>query len=355
MDGDFSHIGSTAKGLGDGIEAGARGIDRLVARLEDVSGHALAPAKELLSGPLARRRAKSAVSIFEASGATLAEADRRAIAYSAMRGLKGFENVQETLALVDIGDGAPMDEVEDEWLSLFLDCAESAFSEWKRKFLAGAVSAKAKSPHDIPLGSLHAIARMEHRDMDAFEAVCSVRLDEPHLEGVPVILCLEDDLLSLIGLDSESVMRLCDVGVLRRAPSRIRKSVVTEEWLSQQGIEPDARRQHPIAQKEDYSMEAAVRFSTRTVVIPPMRLHVSTYMGWETDVLMDFGEFEFTEAGKGLAAIADVETAGCVEEYMVKGYEVVSAREERELSDGPFAKRDFERTVREIVNRDIGW
>lgn len=97
-------------------------------------------------------------------------------------------------------------------------------------------------------------------------------------------------------------------------------------------------------------MAATVRFSTRTVVIPPMRIQASTYMGWEIDVLMDFGEFEFTEAGKGLAAIAGVETAGCVEEYMVKGYEVVSAREERELSDGPFAKRDFERAVRKIVD-----
>lgn len=348
MDGDLSHIGSAAKGLGDGIEAGARGIDRLVARLEDVSGHALAPAKELLSGPLARRRAESAVGIFEASGATLAEADRRAIAYSAMRGLKGFENVQETLALVDIGDDAPMDEVEDEWLSLFLDCAESAFSEWKRKFLAGAVSAKVKTPHDMPLGSLHAISRMERRDMDALEAVCSVRLDEPRLEGVPVILCLDDEILSLVGLDSESVMRLCDIGVLRRANSRIRKSVVTEEWGARHGIDPKA--QHVIVQREDLSMAATVRFSTRTVVIPPMRIQASTYMGWDIDVLMDFGEFEFTEAGKGLAAIAGVETAGCVEEYMVKGYEVVSAREERELSDGPFAKRDFERAVRKIID-----
>ena len=347
MEGDVGGLGSAAKGIGDGIDSGSRGIDRLVARLEDVSGHVLAPAKELLSGPLARRRAESAVSVFEASGATLAEADRRAIAYSAMRGLKGFENVQETLALVDIGDDAPMDEVEDEWLSLFLDCAESAFSEWKRKFLAGAVAAKVKSPHDLPLGSLHAISRMERRDLEAFEAVCSLRLDEPHLEGTPVILCLDDEVLSLVGLDSESVMRLCDIGVLRRASSRIRKSVVTEEWGSRQGI--DDRRQHLIVQKEDYFMEATVRFSTRTVVIPPMRIHVSTYMGWETDVFMDFGEFEFTEAGKGLAAIADVETATRVEKYMAKGYEVVSAREELELSDGPFAKRDFERAVRKAV------
>ncbi len=351
MEGDVGGLGSVAKGIGDGIDSGSHGVDRLIARLEDVSGHVLAPAKELLSGPLARRRAESAVRIFEASGATLAEADRRAIAYSAMRDLKGFENVQETLALVSIGDDAPTDDVEDEWLSLFLDCAENAFSEWKRRFLAGAVSAKLRSPHSLPLGSLHAISRMERMDMDALEAVCSVRIDEPCLEGVPVILCLDDEVLSLVGLDSESIMRLCDIGVLRRAPSRIRKGVVTEEWLPRQGI--DTKRQHFIVQKEGYSLEATVRFSTRTVVIHPMRLHVSTYMGWKSDVLMDFGEFEFTEAGKGLAAIADVETAENVEEYMAKGYEAVSAREEHDLSDGPLAKRDFERAVRKVVDREL--
>lgn len=43
MGGDLSRLGSTAKGIGVGIEAGARGIDRLVARLEDVVGfHAIA-------------------------------------------------------------------------------------------------------------------------------------------------------------------------------------------------------------------------------------------------------------------------------------------------------------------------
>lgn len=355
MSEDLGAIGSAFKGVGEGINSASEGIDRLVARLQSVAGPVFDPVSAWLESAAAKRRAIGASAAFEASGVDLAECDRRAIAYSAIREMKGFENASETLSMVRLAPDADVNGVEDEWLSTFLDCAEGAFSEWKRRLLAGAMSSKAENPRSLPLGSLHAISRMEARDMDALEKVCATRTVEPGYEGEPVILLLDDELLGTIGLDTESLLRLVDIGVLRRDGQRRRKRAVNKLFIPPEDY--DETKMALIVDASDseapFSRNVKMRFRTSEIAIEALGAIRSMWPPANHDPCLDLGMCGFTTAGRGLADLIDISTSDSIQKYMELGYKMVSRAERDEIDNGPFEKSKFEQAVKKALNSGL--
>lgn len=349
--GELGTVGGAAKGIGEGIEHAANGAEKLLARIQ-----------EMVSGPLATRRARKqadaaevaargAVAVAEAVDVELTDREKRAIAFDAMRSIQGFANIEATISMARLPDDAEFGAIDDEWMSAFVNGAKEAFSDWKREVFAQAVKSKVADPRGMPIRALHAISRMERDDIRRFEVVCGLR---PTVEGElldPMIVTLDPSALKVVGLSPEGIMSLCDVGVLRQVSSRTRRVAVDDRMCSPNIDTTVYQRSHWIDGRA--GRFATLRFNGVDVEIPIMTVYMKTAIRRETFRYVDYGSFQLTDAGRSLSEIIQPKAGLRIADYIALSYTIEGKRESERLSDGAFSEREFDRAVNNSLNRII--
>lgn len=345
---ELGTIGSAAKGIGEGIEHALTGVDKLMARIQDMAHGPLSVRRAKKQSDSAKVAAEGAIAVAETAGVELGEKEKRAIVFHAMREIRGFENIEETIALADIPPDVDFGKIDDEWMSAFIDGAKDAFSEWKRSILAKAVERKSIDPRSMPIRALHAISKMESGDIDCFERVCGLRPEVDGKIGDPMIVTLDPSALRLVGLDSDGIMSLCDAGLMRRSASRFRK------------IAADERTCRPNLDRHVYEMchwvegsrnlHTWLRFPKERIEVPALRVYEKTAIKSETYRYIDYGDFRLTEAGRALAEIVSPVHLDDIKDYIELGYEIEGGRESERLSDGVFCEREFRRAVKKALS-----
>ena len=346
---ELGTIGGAAKGIGEGIEHAANGAEKLLARIQ-----------EMVSGPLATRRARKqadaaevaargAVAVAEAVGVELSDREKRAIAFDAMHSIKGFTNIEATISMARLPDDADFGVIDDEWMSAFVNGAKEAFSDWKREVFAHAVESKVLDPSSMSIRALHAISRMERDDIRRFEAVCGLRPEVNGVLGEPMIVSLDPEALRLVGLNPDGIMTLCDIGVLRRSSERMRRVAISEDARFYGADSPAYQR--CVRPESSPRLHARLDFPVGTLVIPCLRVNVRTAIKRENLEYVDYGDFQLTDAGRSLAEIVTPCTGIDVGRYIELGYQLLGKRESEMLSDGSLCEREFDRAVNKSIGR----
>lgn len=349
--GELGTMGGAAKGIGEGIEHAANGADKLLARIQEMVSGPLAPRRARKQADAAEVAARGAVAVAEAVGVELSDREKRAIAFDAMKSIQGFTNIEATISMACLPDDADFGAIDDEWMSAFVNGAREAFSDWKREVFAHAVESKVADPMGMPIRALHAISRMERDDIRRFEAVCGLRPEVDGALGEPMIVSLDPDALSLVGLDPDGIMTLCDIGVLRRNAERVRRRAISEEARFYGADSPAYQR----CTRPDSStrLHARLEFPVGTLEIPCLRINVRKAIKSERHEYVDYGDFQLTDAGKSLAEIVKPCTSADVGRYIELGYELLGKRESEILSDGALCEREFDRAVAKSIDRQM--
>lgn len=349
--GELGTIGGASKGIGEGIEHAANGAEKLLARIQDMTSAPLATRRAKRLAGAAEEAARGAVAVAEAAGVELSGRDRRAIAFSAMRDIQGFTNIESTIDMARLPKDADFGTIDDEWMSAFVNGAREAFSQWKRETFARAVESKVADPSAMSIRALHAISRMEREDIRRFEVVCGLR---PEVDGAlldPMIVTLDPSALKVIGLSPEGIMSLCDVGVLRQVSSRTRRVAVDDRMCSPNIDTTVYQRSHWIDGRA--GRFATLRFNGVDVEIPVMTVYMKTAIKRETFRYVDYGSFQLTDAGRSLSEIVQPKAGLRIADYIELSYTIEGKRESERLSDGAFSEREFDRAVNNSLNRII--
>lgn len=354
-DGINLDIGGIASGVGEGIEHTLDGVGTLAERINKLTDGCFLSRKASKQVEAARVKAEGAISILEDLGLRPTEADRRASAFFAMQEIKGFENIEETLALADIPKESRASEIEDEWLSEFLNAASRAFSNWKRRTLANAVNEKALDPDCMSMDALFAIAKMEARHMDAFERICALRPTVNGEKFEPMILAMNDDLLDIVGLSIKDIRSMESIGILREIPTRLRKKAVFDgnilEYFGNdlyQLCEPST--DFPCA-------TATFKFGTLEVEAPVIYIR---YSGFDSIVnknkserFVDYGFIGFTETGRELSSLVSPSIPPKIDAYVKKGMDIVQKEEDAKRPHIAFAEREYGEAIMKLMDEQM--
>ena len=343
------NLGGAAEGLGKGVEHTLNGVGTLAERINGLTDGCFLPHKASKQIEAAKVRAEGAISVLESVGITPTENDRRASAFFAMREIKGFENIEETLALTNIPEESHVSDIEDEWLSEFLDAASKAFSNWKRRMLANVVSEKALHPDCISMDALFSIAKMEEHHMDVFEKVCALRPTVDGKKSEPIILAMDDDLLETVGLNAKDLRSLQSIGLMREASTRMRKKAVFDERF----LDRFDRSKCQFCAKPG---KATISFDSVDVEVPIIRIE---YCGFDNivskkrgEAFVDYGFIEFTEPGRELASLSNPPVPQGIEEYLTKGLKIVQEEENILHPHIAFAEKEYSRAIMKLINEE---
>lgn len=347
--GDLGTIGGAAKGIGEGIECAANGVDKLLARIQDMASGPLATRRAKKLADAANEAARGAVAVAEAVGVELSDREKRAIAFDAMHSIQGFANIEATISMACLPDDADFGAIDDEWMSAFVNGAKEAFSDWKREVFAHAVESKAADPSTMSIRALHAISKMEREDIRCFEIVCGLMPESDGAPLNPMIVTLDPSALQIVGLSPDSVMALCDIGILRQHVARIRKIAADESTCSPNLDTSVYQMCHRIDGR--VGLYTVLRFSGSDIEVPVMSVHVRTSIKKEMLHYVDYGSFQLTDAGRSLAEIVRPKTELRIADYIELGYKIEGKRESESLSDGVFCEREFDRAVSKSLNR----
>lgn len=346
---DESGIPSPAdiKGIGEGIGAAASGSAAFIDKLDQATGGWWAVHKAKRQVKAAKKKMILSKAALEELGLELTDEEMRGIAFSALQEVKGFENLSAVIFQVNIPDDAPVGDIEDEWMNRFVECSKEAFSEWKRTLLADAASAKASDPSNLSIGALNCIARMESQDVETLKKLRSITPDFYPSLSCPIILFKEDGLLSLVGLDVESIERLRDIGVLYEVENRIRIDAYIREPHNDVY---DGKPYIICADKEDGQC-ITMRFGDEEIKYPAISVLRTTPFSRSVDRFFDFGFFSYTTSGRELVGLIPFQRAERLSEYLTTGHHLLDNYESKVNKASMFEQRDFERSVRNVISR----
>lgn len=283
----------------------------------------------------------------EGIGIQLSDDEVRAIAFSALQEVKGFENLCAVIERVNIPEDAPAEDIEDEWMSRFVECSKEAFSEWKRVLLSDVASAKASDPNALSIGALNCIARMEAQDMETLKKMRAITPDLSGLFTYPIILIKDDSLLSIVELDTKQIERLRDIGVLREVENRIRYDACTREPQ-----EPfyDGKP-YIVCDYDGIDAYITLRFDDVEIKYFATRVSRKTPISRDLDYFFDFGIYSYTTAGRELINLVPCHLCPRLQDYLTQSQNTLSAYESVANRMPIFAEREFERAIRDIVRR----
>lgn len=348
-------LGSAVEGIGKGVEHALNGVGALAERINGLTDGCFLPRKANKQIEAAKVRAEGAISILESVGITPTEDDRRASAFFAMREIKGFENIKETIALADIPGTSNVSDIEDEWLSEFLDAASKAFSNWKRKILADVVSEKSLDPKCMSTDALLSIARMEEHHLNSFERVCALRPTINGEKAEPLILAMDDDLLEIVELSVKDLKSLQSIGLLRETPARNRKMAVFDErFIEHFGV----GKCQLCAPTEGYPFGACILvFGDAEVESPLISVE---YGGFDSFVdkswrksFVDYGIVELTEPGRELASLVRPPAPNRIAEYVADGMKTVQKEEADKHPRIAFAERKYGEAIMRLIDGQL--
>lgn len=331
-------------GVGTEIEAGGRGFDTFMARLQNMSEGPLLARRAKKEVEAARKKAEGSVSLLEDLGLEVGDHERRALAYSALSNIRGFENIEETVRMADLGDGQGVDDIEDEWLHEFAESAKGAYSEWKRFALANGLSAKAADPRSFPIDALNAISRMELRDMEAFGRLCSLcpKDEDGAVRNDPVIPCDYTGCLAVVGLSEGHMRRFVELGLVVE-----RRELKTIPATDRSSWEPGRFSSMPY-DVEDGRRVAEIDFGDVRAKMRVLNVGRKTPHSDNRKLVVVLGKHELTSAGFGIARTLDAPTPENVQFFLDTSCEQLACEMREERGPSLFEKRDFERAVKKI-------
>lgn len=343
-------------GIPSGTEIGAAlsGGAAFVEKLDQATGGWWAVHKAKQQVKAAEKKISLSKEALESIGIQPSDGEMRAIAFSALQEVKGFENLSVVVGKASIPEDAPAEDIENEWMSRFVKCSKEAFSEWKRVLLAECAEAKAIDSSSISMNALNAVARMEAADIEAFKALCSLApyVDEKRLD--PIVFYMDDTLLSLVGMSSRAVTRLCDVGVVSVQEKRVQKVPHNDGGPSFKFYAPGETQAY-LVNREDNEIYIELSFGDMTWRYRPVSYWSRTYLGSNHKDYFDFGLCTFTEAGKELSSFFAPRMPQRFAEYVnasLKISERVARRESESFEWEVASERDFERAVKKAI-KDI--
>lgn len=334
-------------GIPSGNEIGAAlsGGAAFIEKLDQATGGWWAVHKAKRQVKAAEKKMKLSKAALDGMGIQLTDDEMRGIAFSALQEVKGFENLSAVIARVAIPENAPAGDIEDEWMSRFVECSKEAFSEWKRAFLADIANAKASDPASLSIGALNCIARMEAHDVETMRRLRSITPEVAGPLACPIILFKEDDLLSLVGLDVESIERLRDIGVLHEVENRIR----FDAYMREPHEAFYDGKPYMICSKDDDGEYITLNFGEEEVRYPATRVCRKTPFSRSFDYFFDFGLFSFTPIGRELLKVVPLRREEKLNQYLETAHLSIRKYEARANDVSLGESRDFKRTIQGIV------
>lgn len=321
------------KAIGESIGSAANGGAAFIEQINKAMGSTFLVHKAKREVKAAKTKYEGIAELWESTGLDLPEEAKRALAFEAAKSIKGFENIDAIVAQMSIPEDNRASEIDDEWMSRFLDSAKEAFSGWKREILAKIGTAKAIDPDSISLDLLVCLSRMDEKDMQAFEKVCSLILNEDDAEGEPYIPAIDNIPLQQVGLNSKSIKCLRDKGLLCERTERLMVRLSKTNHMS----ESLAR----VAMSSEFT--APMRFKGREIQAESLRVRSGEIHERKTTYYLDLGVMEFTAAGSELSTLVNVRTNTSIEEYVNLGHAVVQKDFDDVNSHALFEKRKYQR------------
>ena len=337
--GDAAEIMRAAGAMGEGGGKFLEGVDK-------VMGGRFVAHRAKQEQKAARSNRDFAIEMLQDAGVDISAERKLGITLLAMKEITGFENLEEVISRVAIPEGAEPEAIEDEWMARWVEGSKEAFSEWKRAIMADAARAKSVDPSSVSAAALDCISRMEGRDIDALRLVaglCPAGDDD----GWGPVLFPEDDLLLMVGLDLRAVRRLRDLGILHELPTEKRRGATVADWA----LHHDVGDSRICDGRNGGSASFVMDFLGVRVEATPVFYHQRLTVGVETDLFVTYGRSDLTEIGKDLASLVVPipPDAGAMRSYLEEAFSRATDREIQRLESSQFSKREFERTVKEVL------
>lgn len=329
--------------IGAALSGGAAFIDKL----DQATGGWWAVHKAKQQVKAAEKKMALSKAALESIGIQPSDDEMRAIAFAALQDVKGFENLCAVIEKTSIPDSAPAGDIEEEWMSRFVECSKEAFSEWKRVLLAECADVKAADATSLSLGALNCIARMDGSDIEAMERLRSITPTSMNPVACPVVLLKDEELLSIVGLDVESVERLRDIGVIREIENRIRFDAYPRD--PQEAFYDG--KPYMVYEDDENGAFVMIDFGGQEVRYPVTCICRETPLARSYEQFFDFGVFAYTAAGRELMELIPCQRRIGLTEYLDRGLRVIKKYESNANDVSIHEKRQTERSIVDIVNR----
>lgn len=351
---NLSGVGGAIEGIGKGIEHAEDGTGRFIEKIHSLTSNCWLPHKSRKCVDAADIKAKGALKILEEVGATPSEQDRRALAFAALREIRGFENLEATISYIDIPSNAKVDDIEDEWLAAFLDAAENAYSEWKRELLGHAATNKAVDPSDISLSLLTTIPKLDVKLMKAFRIVCGLFATVGGKLHDPVLFDCEEA-LQLIGLSTDNLNKLSEIGLIRETAHERRLKCT---WSRTFEMMAEDKRGLPYEIADEYKFGyVQIEFGGKPFKMPVIKTVPgsleSTVFDLKGEMCIDFGFYKLTSIGHELSHLVEKNVPDGLQEYLNAGALHIQSLEYEAHPSIPFADRKLAQKVDILLGQEI--
>lgn len=326
--GDSYTLGGEIERAGKGLEAAGKGAAAFGDVLNRASGGWWKVHKAKQQARAAKELMTIGIEAMEDLEIELSETDRRGIAFTVLQNIKDFENLESVVARMSIPDDAPASEIEEEWMSDWLDYSKKAFSEWNQEMWANIGTTQAVDPNSVSRIALSIISKMGKNDMQSFKDLCAISYYDAQDNIVdPLIFDLDDEHLEMVLLSEKTLRRFEEIGLIR--------ILENEERLKKLDF-LQSREKYQIVHIGDDTGSGRVRFGLKG---QDVEVHYIT--GFEQQpfythhpLLIDFGIVRFTESGRELAGTISYEIQVNAQFYIQQSY----ARIQQEIKEAELSK-----------------